>query len=344
MFYPKVGEFLSDDTLMADERTHTDGNGAIVSDEVLWALTDRQGSVNDLAKRDATTGTTAVVDHIIRDSFGKVISETDPSQGSLIGWTGRPVDKATGQQNNLNRWYDPIIAGWMTQDPKGFAAGQSNLYVYCGNSPTNATDPSGLNVYLIVSSHGGGPGGLYGSPVVYDYQYFYAPDDAEAATIAGRRTWAPCGPLVQSILVDPCGGNRALEVEVVTILNTAVNSVSTISGYINHHGLCGAWVSDFLDKAPPQWQVMPTNLRNTGLAIVRPVYCDVLDSGWYTRLFAAAQGTVPSHYSVQVNINGSLAYLDDGFAGNYENGIYIYTLDGRCPPTRQLGPVHNGPP
>jgi RHS repeat-associated protein len=130
------------DQLMADERTHLD-SGSIVSDEVLWALTDRQGSVSDLAKRDTITGVTSVVDHIVRNSFGKVISESDPSQGSLIGWTGRPVDKATGQQNNLNRWYDPIIAGWMTQDPKGFAAGQTDLYVYCGNSPTNATDPTG---------------------------------------------------------------------------------------------------------------------------------------------------------------------------------------------------------
>jgi RHS repeat-associated protein len=132
------------DQLMADERTHLDGNGNIATDEVLWALTDRQGSVNDLAKRDATTGATAVVDHIVRDSFGKVISESNPAKGCLIGYTGRPIDKATGSQNNLNRWYDSRTAGWMSQDPKGFAAGQTNLYVYCGNSPTNATDPKGL--------------------------------------------------------------------------------------------------------------------------------------------------------------------------------------------------------
>jgi RHS repeat-associated protein len=134
------------DQLMADERTYLD-NGGIVTDEVLWALTDQQGTVHDLAKLDAATGATAVVNHIIRDSFGKVVSETDPSQGSLIGWTGRPVDKATGQQNNLNRWYDPIIAGWMSQDPSGFYGGQTNIYVYCGNSPTNGTDPTGQYFY-----------------------------------------------------------------------------------------------------------------------------------------------------------------------------------------------------
>jgi RHS repeat-associated protein len=53
------------------------------------------------------------------------------------------VDKVTGQQNNLNRWYDPKVGRWASVDPDGFAAGQTNLYVYCGNSPTNATDPTG---------------------------------------------------------------------------------------------------------------------------------------------------------------------------------------------------------
>jgi RHS repeat-associated protein len=132
------------DQIMADERTYLDGSGHIATDEVLWALTDRLGSVNDLAKYNATTGETAVVDHIIRDSFGKVISESNPSQGCLIGWTGRPTSKATGLQNNLNRWYDPIVAGWLSQDPMGFKSGTTNLYVYCGNIPINFVDPTGL--------------------------------------------------------------------------------------------------------------------------------------------------------------------------------------------------------
>lgn len=34
--------------------------------------------------------------------------------------------------------------GLFSQDPIGFAAGDANLYRYVGNSPTNATDPSGL--------------------------------------------------------------------------------------------------------------------------------------------------------------------------------------------------------
>jgi hypothetical protein len=73
------------DQLMADERTHLDGNSNVVTDEVLWALTDQQGTVHDMAKLNTATGVTSVVDHIVRDSFGNVTSESNPSQGSLIG-------------------------------------------------------------------------------------------------------------------------------------------------------------------------------------------------------------------------------------------------------------------
>jgi len=62
----------------------------------------------------------------------------------IFGYTGKMLDEATGLQNNLNRWYDSQTGRWISQDPIGFAGGDANLYRYVGNSPTNATDPSGL--------------------------------------------------------------------------------------------------------------------------------------------------------------------------------------------------------
>ncbi len=53
-------------------------------------------------------------------------------------------DPASGLQNNLNRWYDPEVGRWISEDPIGFAAGDANLYRYVSNSPTNYTDPDGL--------------------------------------------------------------------------------------------------------------------------------------------------------------------------------------------------------
>jgi RHS repeat-associated protein len=42
------------------------------------------------------------------------------------------------------RWYDPTLGVWMTDDVVGFAADPSNLYCYVGNSPLqpDAADPS----------------------------------------------------------------------------------------------------------------------------------------------------------------------------------------------------------
>ena len=47
-------------------------------------------------------------------------------------------------QNNTNRWYDASVGRWISPDPTGFAAGDTNECRYVGNSPANATDPRGL--------------------------------------------------------------------------------------------------------------------------------------------------------------------------------------------------------
>jgi RHS repeat-associated protein len=132
------------DQLMADEQVHFDSQQGLVTDRLVLALTDNLGTVRDLAFYDAQTQTTTVVNHRVYDSCGVLVSQTDSTIVCLIGFTGRPSDPATDLQNNLHRWYDPVIAGWFSVDPKGFDGGQTNLYVYCGNSPTNAVDPTGL--------------------------------------------------------------------------------------------------------------------------------------------------------------------------------------------------------
>ena len=50
-------------------------------------------------------------------------------------------------QWNLNRWYDPSVGKWLSEDPSGLAA-DANPYRYCDNGPTDATDPSGLELLI----------------------------------------------------------------------------------------------------------------------------------------------------------------------------------------------------
>jgi RHS repeat-associated protein len=106
-----------------------------------WYLPDRLGSV-----RDITDNTGAVIDHIDYDGFGNVTNETQSGNGDRYKWTGREFDSETGLQYNRARYYLPGAGRWTTQDPIAFRAGDSNLYRYVNNGPTNDVDPSGLSV------------------------------------------------------------------------------------------------------------------------------------------------------------------------------------------------------
>ena len=117
---------------------------------VLWALTDNLGTVRDLAEYNPSTQTTSIVNHQVFSAFGQLESQTNLSNPQaaavdcVFGFTGELFDTATGLQNNLNRWFDAATGTWLSQDPKGFAAGDANLQRYVGNGPTYQTDPMGL--------------------------------------------------------------------------------------------------------------------------------------------------------------------------------------------------------
>ncbi len=136
-----TGRYLhgaSVDEILAEENIASDGKR-----EVLWPLADQQGSVRDIV-RLGTNGQATVVDHIMYGPYGEKVAETDTAIAHLYGYTGREYDKETGLQYNRARYYDPKLGRWISQDPIGFGGGDANLYRYVGNSPTNATDPSGF--------------------------------------------------------------------------------------------------------------------------------------------------------------------------------------------------------
>jgi RHS repeat-associated protein len=131
------------DQILADEQI-TDPTAP---GNILWPLTDHLNTVRDLAAYDADTDTTTIVNHLIYDAYGRLVSQSNPDQTTLFAFTARPFDPATNLQNNLNRWYDAEVGRWLSEDPIGFDAGDANLRRYVGNGPTNATDPSGLDAY-----------------------------------------------------------------------------------------------------------------------------------------------------------------------------------------------------
>ncbi len=119
------------DQLMSDEQT----------DKVVWTLGDNQGTIRDLAVMDS--GVTSVVNHRVFDSYGNLVSQTNSAVDCLFGYTGLPFDKASGTYRSATRPYDPVTGRWDQPDVIQFKGGDTNLYRYCGNSPTNATDQTG---------------------------------------------------------------------------------------------------------------------------------------------------------------------------------------------------------
>jgi RHS repeat-associated protein len=73
-----------------------------------------------------------------------VLSETAAAVDFLFGYTGRERDKETGLWYLRARYYGAPVGRFLSEDPISFRARDPNLYRYVGNSPTNVTDPSGL--------------------------------------------------------------------------------------------------------------------------------------------------------------------------------------------------------
>jgi hypothetical protein len=55
--------------------------------------------------------------------------------------------------------YDPKVGRWLSEDPLGFRAGDTNLSRYVSNNPVNMVDPSGLAGHTV--SLGGGEATAY---------------------------------------------------------------------------------------------------------------------------------------------------------------------------------------
>ncbi|MCD4823977.1 MAG: RHS repeat-associated core domain-containing protein, partial [Phycisphaerae bacterium] len=106
-----------------------------------WYLADHQGSVRDVVDDGGVS-----LDHIVYDSFGKIVSRDNAALPLRFGYTGRELagEAGEGMYYYRRRFYDAPTGRFLSQDPAGFAAGDNNLYRYVNNDPLDYTDPSGL--------------------------------------------------------------------------------------------------------------------------------------------------------------------------------------------------------
>ena len=118
---------------------------------VFWALEDHLGSVQQVVNSDGET-----VKEFRYDSFGNIVSESNPELEFKFTYAGREYDSETGLYYNRARYVDANTGKFISLDPIGFKAGDSNLYRYVGNTPTTTTDPSGKVANFVVGAAVGG--------------------------------------------------------------------------------------------------------------------------------------------------------------------------------------------
>ncbi len=112
-------------------------------------LTDRLGSVIGLADESG-----AVQTEYTYEPFGSVVESGAPSDNPFQ-YTGRELD-GTGLEYDRPRYYSPAQGRFVSQDPIGFAGSGTNLYLYAGGDPLDATDWSGLCEFVCISIVCGG--------------------------------------------------------------------------------------------------------------------------------------------------------------------------------------------
>ncbi len=130
----------SDNLIMRFE--YGDGNvplTATVGGITYYLAYDQVGSLKTVA--DAAGN---VVKRIDYDSFGNIITDTNPLFVIPISFAGGQHDRDTNLVRFGYRDYFPEIGRWTAKDPILFAGGDTDLYGYVMNDPVNLVDLWGL--------------------------------------------------------------------------------------------------------------------------------------------------------------------------------------------------------
>lgn len=96
---------------------------------------DEMGSITDITDTNGT-----VLNHYAYDAFGNRTVEEE-SVENRFGFAGEMLDAVTGQYYLRARFYNPVIARFLSEDT--YYGDGLNLYAYCYNNPVGYVDPSG---------------------------------------------------------------------------------------------------------------------------------------------------------------------------------------------------------
>jgi RHS repeat-associated protein len=133
------------DALVERDRD-ADGNAANGLEERLYVQQDANWNVTALVSAAG-----AVQERYAYDPYGQpsvLAPDWSARVDTLFAWLyrhqGGRYDSASGLYHFRARDYSPALGRWLSVDPSGFVAGDTNLYRYEHNASLVYTDPSGL--------------------------------------------------------------------------------------------------------------------------------------------------------------------------------------------------------
>jgi RHS repeat-associated protein len=110
-----------------------------------WFLTDNINSIRQVVD---TSGNS--LDAITYDPYGNLVSQTNSANAPRFGYAGGAVDSLTGNVQDDARYYRPADGKFLSEDPLGFKAHDTDLYRYSFNDPVSLSDPSGEILVLAI--------------------------------------------------------------------------------------------------------------------------------------------------------------------------------------------------
>jgi len=85
-----------------------------------------------------------IVKELAYDTFGNLLSDSNPAMKVPFGFAGGLYDEDTKLTRFGYRDYDAETGKWTAKDPIGFNGGDTNLYGYVLGDPVDFVDPEGL--------------------------------------------------------------------------------------------------------------------------------------------------------------------------------------------------------
>jgi len=118
----------------------------VTGNTVSYYHTDHLGSTR------LVTDSVGQVDVNFANSYRPFGQDTGTTGSETYKFTGKPYSSSTGLYYSFQRWYDPEIGRFISQDlvPGSLSRPQTlNRYTYVANSPTNYIDPTGMALETI---------------------------------------------------------------------------------------------------------------------------------------------------------------------------------------------------